>query len=90
VKNVIAKFEPSLVREPLKHVPRCTPSADRPMMILFRGLKDFDIVTSLLEHLAEITSGDSGTGYCKVHPDRIVFGFTYNSSGLCIYLSAIR
>ncbi|MDQ3727194.1 MAG: hypothetical protein M3307_03025, partial [Thermoproteota archaeon] len=34
----------------------------------------FDTVTSLLEHLAKITSSDPGTDYCKVHPYRIVFG----------------
>jgi hypothetical protein len=39
------------------------------MVIFFGGLKDIDIVTSLLEHVAKITPGDSGTGYCKVHLD---------------------
>jgi hypothetical protein len=74
MKNVIAKVEPSLVREPLKHVPRGTPSADGPMVIFFGGLKDIDFVASLLEHVAKITSGDSGASYCKVHLNRIVLG----------------
>src|SRR3712207_1963737 len=74
MKNVVAKVEASLLREPLKHVPRCTPSADGPMILFFRSLKDFDIMTSLLKHIAKITAGDSGTGDCKVHPDRIAFG----------------
>jgi hypothetical protein len=38
-------------------------------VIFFGGLKDIDIVTSLLEHVAKITPCDSGTGYCKVHLD---------------------
>jgi hypothetical protein len=39
------------------------------MVIFFGCLKDIDVVTSLLEHVAKITPGHSGTGYCKIHLD---------------------
>jgi hypothetical protein len=58
-----------LVRELLKHVPRCAPSANGPMVFFLGRLKDLDIVTSLLEHAAKKTPGDSGTCYRKVHLD---------------------
>jgi hypothetical protein len=67
VKDVLAKIEACLVREPLKHVLRCTPSADGPMVIFFRGLKDIDLVAALAEHIAKITPSDSGTRYREVH-----------------------
>jgi hypothetical protein len=50
-------------------VPRCAPSANRPMVFFLGRLKDLDIVTSLLEHAAKITPGDSSTCYRKVHLD---------------------
>jgi hypothetical protein len=39
------------------------------MVFFLRGLKNLDIMTSLLEHAAKITPGDSGTCYRNVHLD---------------------
>jgi hypothetical protein len=56
-----------LVREPLKHVLRCAPSTDGPVVIFFGCLEDIDMVSALVEHVAKITPSDSGTRYRKVH-----------------------
>jgi hypothetical protein len=37
------------------------------MVIFFRGVKDIDLVAALVEHVAKITPGDSGTCYRKIH-----------------------